>query len=480
MSRVTAPFGRRAVTVTTREDIGAYVVLTAADPDGPHPRPGQFYMLAAVDRWGAGQDERPFLPRACSVLRADDGGLAFMLEDVGPGTRRLCGLEPGAGLWLVGPLGQGFTAPADGRRAILCGGGVGVAPLAIWRDMLATSGHEVSTLLGFRDAGHAAGAMLLPGAEVATDDGSSGHHGLVTDLLDAQLDADPHATVYSCGPPGMLEAVRARCADRGVPAELALESGMALLVVWWAWQYTTWATNEFDADAIPVRLMLIVIMMACLLMAVAIPEAFGDRGLLFAGAYVFIQVGRHFVMTFLAADKGTVERNRAAHIFTWFCFSGVFWIAGALVDGDARILLWIVALMMDYGAPLISFRVPWLTAVKSDDWNVGGYHFAERFQLFTIIALGETIVLTGATTAGAGSAARTTTLADRRSAAGWVATPADAPVLLRTGACPAPRCTRRLTPSQGSPTVELPWRTSPASRIRSNPSSTSCTPPRSG
>ena len=180
----------------------------------------------------------------------------------------------------------------------------------------------------------------------------------------------------------------------------ALESGMALLVVWWAWQYTTWATNEFDADAIPVRLMLIVIMMACLLMAVAIPDAFGDRGLLFAGAYVFIQVGRHFVMTFLAADKGTVERNRAVHIFTWFCFSGVFWIAGALVDGDARILLWIVALMMDYGAPLISFRVPWLTAVKSDDWNVGGYHFAERFQLFTIIALGETIVLTGATTAG--------------------------------------------------------------------------------
>ena len=71
------------------------------------------------------------------------------------------------------------------------------------------------------------GAALLPGARVATDDGSVGHHGLVTELLRSELGCDPRAVVYACGPPPMLEAVRALCAAEGVPAQLALESGMA-------------------------------------------------------------------------------------------------------------------------------------------------------------------------------------------------------------------------------------------------------------
>ena len=225
--RTLAPFGRRALVVEERRTAGAYVVLAVADPDGPPPRPGQFYMLAAVARWGGGADERPFLPRAFSVLRARDARLEFMLEDVGPGTERLCTLAPGAALWVTGPLGLGFTAPEHGRRALLCGGGVGTAPLAIWQDELLAAGRPAAALLGFRDGAHAAGAALLETPRVATDDGSAGHHGLVTDLLVAELDDDPHATVYACGPPPMLEAVRALCAERGVPAQLALEAGMA-------------------------------------------------------------------------------------------------------------------------------------------------------------------------------------------------------------------------------------------------------------
>jgi NAD(P)H-flavin reductase len=128
---------------------------------------------------------------------------------------------------VTGPLGQGFTPPGGGRRALLCGGGVGTAPLAIWQDALLASGREAPALLGFRDAGHADGAALLDGARVATDDGSVGHHGPVTDLLAAELDAGAPAVVYACGPPGMLEAVRALCEARAVPAQLALESGMA-------------------------------------------------------------------------------------------------------------------------------------------------------------------------------------------------------------------------------------------------------------
>jgi dihydroorotate dehydrogenase electron transfer subunit len=92
---------------------------------------------------------------------------------------------------------------------------------------LLSRGEPAPALLGFRDAAHAPGATLLHNARVATDDGSHGHHGLVTDLLAAELDADDAVVVYACGPPPMLEAVRALCAARGVPSRLALESGMA-------------------------------------------------------------------------------------------------------------------------------------------------------------------------------------------------------------------------------------------------------------
>jgi NAD(P)H-flavin reductase len=223
--RVHAPFGARAARVTATERHGAYVVLRCCDLAGPRPAAGQFYMLRAAERWGGGADERPYLPRAFSVLRAPADGeeLHFLIEDVGPGTARLCELGPGEDLMLVGPLGIGFAAPGEGRRPLLVGGGVGIAPLAIWQDQLG----DAPVLLGFRDAEHAPGAALLRDPEVATDDGSAGHHGLVTELLATELDADPHVEVYACGPPAMLEAVRALCAERDVPAQLALESGMA-------------------------------------------------------------------------------------------------------------------------------------------------------------------------------------------------------------------------------------------------------------
>jgi dihydroorotate dehydrogenase electron transfer subunit len=220
-----APFGRRLLTVTGMHALGTvYQVLTVADPDGPDPEPGQFAMLAAAERWGGGRDERPYLPRAFSIARRLDGECHFLLEDVGPGSRRLCALQVGEELWALGPLGVGFTAPPEARRAILVGGGVGIAPLAILQDVL---GAESTVLLGFRDGPRTEGAALLSGALLASDDGSAGHHGAVTDLLAGELGRDAHAVVYACGPAGMLEAVRAMCAERGVPAQLALEAGMA-------------------------------------------------------------------------------------------------------------------------------------------------------------------------------------------------------------------------------------------------------------
>ena len=220
--RTLAPLGRRLCPVVAHARHGAYDVISVLDAEGPAPQPGQFYMLTAGERWGGGADERPFLPRAFSVARRHaDGTLDFLLEDVGPGTERLAELGAGDDVWLLGPLGRGFAPPRAGRRPVLVGGGVGIAPLAILQDAL---GPSTLALLGFRDAAHAEGAALLSEPRIATDDGSAGHHGLVTELLAPELAG---AEVYACGPPQMLEAVRALCAEHGVPAQLALESGMA-------------------------------------------------------------------------------------------------------------------------------------------------------------------------------------------------------------------------------------------------------------
>ena len=223
--RTLAPFGRRLARVAAVEGIGGYELLWAEDSDGPgDPRPGQFYMLAAERHWGAGADERPWLPRAFSYCRVENGRLGFILEDVGPGTHRLAELREGDGMWLTGPLGVGFTPPAAGRP-LLVGGGIGVAPILCWSDEL---GEAARVLLGFRSAEYADAASLFHyDVALATDDGSAGRKAYVTELLREELDAGPDATVYACGPPPMLEAVRALCAERGVAAQLAMESGMA-------------------------------------------------------------------------------------------------------------------------------------------------------------------------------------------------------------------------------------------------------------
>jgi NAD(P)H-flavin reductase len=234
--RVLAPFGRRLCRVTSNDSAGAYRLVAAEDPGSPAPLPGQFYMLAAAGSWGEGTTQRPYLARAFSVCRVRGGRRDFLIDDIGPGTRRLAGLEPGEDLWLTGPLGMGFSEPEtllpDGGgfapTPILVGGGIGIAPLLIWGEALAETSRPAQTLLGFRSREHSGAAELFGGdVEIATDDGSAGHHGLVTDLLARALDSSPGRVVYACGPPRMLEAVRALCAERSVPVELAMEEAMA-------------------------------------------------------------------------------------------------------------------------------------------------------------------------------------------------------------------------------------------------------------
>jgi NAD(P)H-flavin reductase len=214
------------VAVSENTRIGAYRLITVAEAEGvPVPQPGQFYMLSSAERWGGGEDERPYLPRAFSHARARDGELSFLLEAIGPGTERLARLLPGEPLNLVGPLGVGWRPAREGTRPLLVGGGIGAAPLLCLQDEL---GPDAPVLLGFRSSAHAEAASLFAAEpELATDDGSAGRQALVTDLLREQLDRGDSANVFSCGPPAMLEAVRQLCAESGVPAQLALETGMA-------------------------------------------------------------------------------------------------------------------------------------------------------------------------------------------------------------------------------------------------------------
>ena len=248
---MTAPFGRRLCKVSENRASGGYRLFSLVDPDGPEPLPGQFYMLATESHWEQ-SGQRPYLPRALSVAETGPaaGGvrLDFLIEGIGPGTDRLCELAPGESVWLNGPLGNSFSTPRElhqisgpGDRkfdavrpsgAILVGGGIGIAPLALLRRSFAAKNIPTRVLLGFRDMTHSGGLDELFSCcevRIASDDGHAGHHGYVTDLLAAMLAGDDSASaaVYSCGPPQMLEAVGKMCGEAGVACELAMESPMA-------------------------------------------------------------------------------------------------------------------------------------------------------------------------------------------------------------------------------------------------------------
>ena len=169
-----------------------------------------------------------------------------------------------------------------------------------------------------------------------------------------------------------------------------------LLVVWWAWIYTTWMTNWFDPVHLSVRLVLIACMLAAFLMAIAIPDAFGERAGLFAGGYVALQWIRN---TFVVLATDDSEPMHASWVRMWIgsLWVGLIWIAGAIVpDEGARMAIWIAALVLDYGGPLAGFWAPGLGRTEATEWELEHGHFVERFELFVMIVLGESIVVTGA------------------------------------------------------------------------------------
>jgi low temperature requirement protein LtrA len=177
----------------------------------------------------------------------------------------------------------------------------------------------------------------------------------------------------------------------------AVQITVLFLAVWWVWVYTTWITNWLNPELTPVRILLFLLMLGGLVLSTSIPSAFEGRGLWFAGAYAAMQVGR--TLFWLAS----IPRSRipgllnAVRILAWLSLSAVFWVAGGLADGQARLMLWAIALLIEYISPAVRFWIPKYGASTVADWFVEGGHMAERCAGFIIIALGESIVVTGAT-----------------------------------------------------------------------------------
>lgn len=173
----------------------------------------------------------------------------------------------------------------------------------------------------------------------------------------------------------------------------ALETLVLWFAVWLGWQYTAWVTNWFDPETPRMRALLFATMLIGLVMGAAIPDAFGDRGFIFAGAFVLMQVGRSAVV--LAHLRGHALFDNYLRILIWGVIAAAFWIAGAFAHHEWRLVLWTLGVLCEYVSPMVGFRLPGLGRSNTRDWTIEGGHLIERCHLFVIVALGETVLATG-------------------------------------------------------------------------------------
>ena len=184
-------------------------------------------------------------------------------------------------------------------------------------------------------------------------------------------------------------------------AELTLDNlvrvSVLFLAVWWVWMYTAWSTNWLDPERLPVRVCLFTLTIIGLCMSVSIPHSFAERGIVFASAYMAMQVGRSLFVLWAVRRESERLKDNFQRIVLWFVLSGAFWIGGAFAEPTVRLAWWALALGIDLLAPWALYWVPGLGRSAVTDWNVDGGHMAERCGLFVIIALGESLLVTGAT-----------------------------------------------------------------------------------
>ncbi|MET8357689.1 low temperature requirement protein A [Micromonospora sp. NPDC005171] len=191
--------------------------------------------------------------------------------------------------------------------------------------------------------------------------------------------------------------------SRALLDDLSLNGGiqvtLMLAALWWVWFVTAWSADWFDPRAPLVVALLLWVMFGGLLMAAAVPTTFDGHALVFAVAYVTIHLGRAAML--IPALRGHPLQLRSLRVAVWFAISGVLWVVGAAV-APAREVLWVLALIMDYGLAWLRWPLPGLGRSTWPELRVNGSHLSERYQQIFIIALGELILISGITYSGSG------------------------------------------------------------------------------
>ena len=179
-----------------------------------------------------------------------------------------------------------------------------------------------------------------------------------------------------------------------VDLQTGAETLVMSLAVIYAWYMTAWGANWLEPDRLPVRALLVGLMFASLLMAVAIPDAFSDRAWLFVTGYLLLQVGRAGFL--IAALRGRPQGEHFVNVLVWELATGVLWVAGAFADADIRLVLWGLAVAASYvGVAALHWLPGRGQRVDLAHTDIAGGHLIERFRLFFIIVLGETVILMG-------------------------------------------------------------------------------------
>ncbi|WP_430502115.1 low temperature requirement protein A [Micromonospora trifolii] len=178
----------------------------------------------------------------------------------------------------------------------------------------------------------------------------------------------------------------------------AARTALVLALVWFVWIYTAWGTNWLRPDQAPVRALLIALMLGSLLLSAAIPEAFAGGGLVFALVYLVVQVGRTvFALWAVRGQPWLVDGFQKA--LPWFVGTSLLVVFGAVLGGAFQETLWAAAIVIEVIGLSTGFPVPGLGRSPAEQWMVEGGHLAERCQAFILIALGESILVTGSTLA---------------------------------------------------------------------------------
>ncbi|MGW4465721.1 low temperature requirement protein A [Micromonospora sp. NPDC004704] len=190
---------------------------------------------------------------------------------------------------------------------------------------------------------------------------------------------------------------------------LLSEAGQTLLLflaLWLIWTFTSLVTSRLDPDQPAIQLVVVGTMFGAMVMAVAVPKGFGERAIIFAGAYITVQIGRTVFLFF----AHRAERDVGVRVSVWLGLSAVPWLLGGVVDDvTVRGVLWTIAILIDYGGAITGWPLPVLGPARTTEVPIAGEHLAERYQQFLLITLGESILVIGLTFSGSSFAIDRTT-----------------------------------------------------------------------